>query len=488
MLAKRFAQKHEFQPDPVKGYRLLPFRFSRLDAGRYVLTNMAGEYSITDRQTVESLVTHQLERTSPIYDELKARHFLYDNDGSTAVDLLGLKFRTKHNRTAQFTGLHMFVVTLRCESSCIYCQVSRQTEDRTSYDMPEETARQAVEFAFQSPSPTLKFEFQGGEPLLNFGVVKEIVLYANELNRVHQRDLSFVIATNLTLLSDEVLEFCQQHDVFISTSLDGPEDLHNRNRPRPGKNSHALTVAGIRQVQQVLGRDRVSALMTTTADSLHRVRDIVDEYVRNDLHEIFFRPMSPYGFAAKGRHVDKYSARQWVDFYKAGLDYVLDLNRHGYPITEIYSSIILRKILTPQNPGYVDLQSPSGVAIAGIIYNFDGAVYASDESRMLAETGDTKFRLGNVWDEYVDVLGSEALLDTLEESLAESAPMCSDCAFLPYCGVDPIYHHQTQKDVVGNKATSGFCHRNMETFRYLLSKLEDSPEDREILLSWARAC
>lgn len=488
MLAKRFAPKHEFQPDPVKGYRLLPFRFSRLDAGRYVLTNMAGEYSITDRQTVESLVTHQLERTSPIYDELKARHFLYDNDGSTAVDLLGLKFRTKHNRTAQFTGLHMFVVTLRCESSCIYCQVSRQTEDRTSYDMPEETARQAVEFAFQSPSPTLKFEFQGGEPLLNFGVVKEIVLYANELNRVHQRDLSFVIATNLTLLSDEVLEFCQQHDVFISTSLDGPEDLHNRNRPRPGKNSHALTVAGIRQVQQVLGRDRVSALMTTTADSLHRVRDIVDEYVRNDLHEIFFRPMSPYGFAAKGRHVDKYSARQWVDFYKAGLDYVLDLNRHGYPITEIYSSIILRKILTPQNPGYVDLQSPSGVAIAGIIYNFDGAVYASDESRMLAETGDTKFRLGNVWDEYVDVLGSEALLDTLEESLAESAPMCSDCAFLPYCGVDPIYHHQTQKDVVGNKATSGFCHRNMETFRYLLSKLEDSPEDREILLSWARAC
>lgn len=488
MLAKKFLSKDQFRSSVGSDYHLLPFRFSRLDHDRYVLTNMAGEYTVAERDVVQNLVDHKLDPDSPHYDELKSRHFLYDTDSRIAPELLGLKFRTKHSRTAQFTGLHMFVVTLRCESSCIYCQVSRQTEDRTSYDMSEETAKIAVEFAFQSPSPTLKFEFQGGEPLLNFEAIRTIVLHAKELNRSQGRDLSFVIATNLSLLSEEVLEFCKQHDVFISTSLDGPEDLHNKNRPRRGKNSHNLTTAGIKQIQNRLGRDRVSALMTTTADSIGRVREIVDEYVRNDLHEIFFRPMSPYGFAVRGRHIDKYSANQWIEFYKQGLDYVLDLNRHGYPLTEIYSAIILRKILTPQNPGYVDLQSPAGIGIAGIIYNYDGDVYASDESRMLAETGDPKFRLGNVLDPYEDVLGSEILLDTLEQSLAESAPVCSDCAFLPYCGVDPIYHYETQRDVVGNKALSGFCLRNMETFRYLISKLEDSPEDREILMSWVTPC
>ena len=488
MLSKKFRSLDTFRPNPGSGYRLLPFRFTRLDPERYVLTNWTGEYIVADRTVVEELARHELRADSPFYDELKSKHFFYDSDSNVAPELLGLKFRTKHSRTAQFTGLHMFVVTLRCESSCIYCQVSRQTEDRTSYDMSLETAKKAVDFAFESPSATLKFEFQGGEPLLNFDVIRAVVVYAKEINKTHRRDLSFVIATNLSLLTEEILEFCERHDVFISTSLDGPADLHNKNRPRRGKNSHALTVAGIRQVQNCLGRDRVSALMTTTAESLGRVHDIVDEYVRNDLHEIFLRPMSPYGFAVRGRHVDRYSAKQWVEFYKQGLDYVLDLNRHGYPLTEIYSAIILRKILTPQNPGYVDLQSPSGIGIAGIIYNYDGDVYASDESRMLAETGDRKFRLGNVNDPYENVLGSDVLLDTLEETLAESAPICSDCAFLPYCGVDPIYHYETQKDVLGNKALSGFCLRNMETFRYLISKLEDSPQDREVLLRWVMPC
>ena len=74
-------------------------------------------------------------------------------------------------RLPDSTGLHIFVVTLRCEHTCRYCQVSRQSAAKSKFDMTEQTARRALELAFRSPSPQLKIEFQGGEPLLNFPLV-----------------------------------------------------------------------------------------------------------------------------------------------------------------------------------------------------------------------------------------------------------------------------------------------------------------------------
>ena len=65
-----------------------------------------------------------------------------------------------------------------------------------------------------------------------------------------------MITTNLALLNDEVLDFCAEHDVLLSTSLDGPRDLHNKNRPRRGQNSYELAVAGIARIKERLGSDR----------------------------------------------------------------------------------------------------------------------------------------------------------------------------------------------------------------------------------------
>jgi len=180
--------------------------------------------------------------------------------------------------------------------------------------------------------------------------------------------------------------------------------------------------------------------------------------------------MSPYGFAKKTGQIHRYDAAQWLDFYKEALAYILEINRSGYPLLECYSSLVLRKMLTPQNPGYVDLQSPSGLGISAIIYNHDGEIYAGDEARMLGESGDRTFRMGNLWtDTYDQVMLGEAFLDILESSMAQSAPICSECAFMPYCGADPVYHHETQQDFLGNKATSGYCYRNIGIFRHLIT-------------------
>ena len=97
-------------------------------------------------------------------------------------------------------------------------------------------------------------------------------------------------------------------------------------------------------------------------------------------------------------------------------------------------------MLTSEDPGYVDLMSPAGIGIAGVVYNYDGDVYASDEGRMLAEMGDLSFRLGSIKeDDYEQIFTSSNLLTPLEESFAYSVPMCNDCAFEPYCGSDPRF-------------------------------------------------
>lgn len=485
-MASVFKEVAEFLP-AEKGYTLLPFRFIRLDARRYVVVNEVGEWQILERPELDALVRKQLSPDSPLYYPLKSKHFIEDADSHVAFDLLTLKVRTKRHRASDFTSLHMFVVTLRCNHSCQYCQVSRQSEDRTAFDMTIPMANNAVDFVFKSPAPAIKIEFQGGEPLLNFPLIQHVVTEVKRRNAGEKRNVAFVIATNLSPLNEVILNFCKEHDIYLSTSLDGPEDLHNANRPSASGNSYQVTIDGIRRAREVLGTDRVSALMTTTKASLPRVTEIVDEYAKMGFSGIFLRSLSPYGFAIKTRYFDGYAPQEWHNFYCKGLDYIIELNKGGTFFVEHYAAIILQKMLTPYGTKFVNLQSPAGMGIAGIIYNYNGEVYPSDEARMKAEMGDKVFRMGNLLaDSYEEMMLSPALLTPLEASVAEAVPMCEECAFLPYCGCDPDYHYATQHDFIGHKALSGFCKKNMGVFRYLIQKMEDDLEAKKILESWVR--
>lgn len=481
----KFRHAEAFVP-ASDAWELLPFRFERLDLDRVLVTNMVGEHLFLTGDEFAQFMGHGLPADSPLVRRLRAKQVIRRADEQLPLDLLALKTRTRYSRLPYFTGLHIFVISLRCEHSCPYCQVSRQSQDKRRFDMSAETAERALDAAFRSPSPYLKIEFQGGEPLLNFDLIKEVVTEAERRNESEGRDLSFVIATNLALLDDEVLEFCREHDVYISTSLDGPADLHNKNRPRPGNDSWERAVAGIRRVRETLGIDRVSALMTTTEGSLGRAKEIIDCYLEQGLREIFLRSLSPYGFAIKTKSYGAYGADRWLAFYEEGLDYILELNRRGVAFTEIYAAIILKKMLTNDDPGYVDLTSPSGIGIGALVYNYDGDVYASDEGRMLAEMQDTTFRLGNLHEHtWEELILSSALLEPLEQSFTLSAPMCSDCAFEPFCGADPVYHQATAGDYLGRKPLSAFCQRNMHIFKVLLNRYESDPFAREIFLGWS---
>lgn len=471
---------------PDGSYRLLPFRFARLNRSRYVLTNFAGEYVVVDREVLVQLVKKSLRTESKEYPLLQSRHFLRDTEGSASLQLLAAKYRTKQTPLAEFTGLHMFVPTLRCNNSCRYCQASHRSASAAGCDMTELVADRAIDFMFRSPSSVLKLEFQGGEPLLNFGLVRHIVERARKLCQQDGRRLDIVICSNLSLVSDEILAFCDCYDVCFSTSLDGPESLHNLNRPSTSFDSYERTCAGIAKVREGLGTERVSALMTTTRHSLSQPTEIVDEYLRQGLTSIFLRPINPYGYAAAESDL-QYTAAEWLEFYKKALGYIITLNMKGIRIREEYTALLLRRMLTPFGTGYVDLQSPAGLGISAVVFNHDGRVYPSDESRMLAEMGDQRFCLGSLQtDSYEDIMLSDVLIDTLSETIAECVPACTDCGFQPYCGSDPVRHYRLQGDIVGFKPTSEFCQRHMGLFRHIIGLLEEGGGPAEVFMRWVR--
>ena len=483
-MARSFYPLQAFAPTPTR-ISLLPFRFTRLN-GQELLVNEAGEFLFAPTGTAQALADDTLDSQSTLYKDLKAKHFLYDETSSPLLDVLATKIRTKYDHLIGGTKLHIFVVTLRCEHSCHYCQVSRQTASKDEFDMSLETADRSIDLMFDSPSPHVTLELQGGEPLLAFDNIQYIVLKAKAQAALRGKRLDIVVTTNLACATDEMLLFFRDEGVKVSTSLDGPSFLHNKNRPRPGNDSYERAIDGIERGRRILGYENVAALMTTTSASLDYVTEIIDEYVRREFHTIFLRPISPYGFAVKTKHRTGYEMEEFLKFYKQGLDHILDVNRSGYRLAEIYTQILLSKILMPQGTGYVDLQSPAGEAWNVLVYNYNGDVFASDESRMLAEMQDWTFRLGNVHrDTRRSLFTSEAALKMFEVSCNQSLAGCSDCAFQTYCGADPVYHHATQGDMYGHRPTSGFCTRNMEVIKHLFSFIErDDPGTMPIFWAW----
>lgn len=476
-----------YSSSPTKTeYSLLPFRFERWkDGNHYLLVNEVGEYEFLPSDDFQRFVNHRLEATNPNYRKLKAKQFLTDGTSSALLDELASKYRTKKSFLDGFTKLHIFVTTLRCNQSCPYCQVSRQNEDAGAFDMSEEAMQCSVDLMLQSPAKSVTMEFQGGEPLLNFELLQKAVLYAKEKNATIGKNINYVVCTNLAPLDDKHLDFFKEHGVSISTSLDGPEFLHNRNRPMGKGGSHDVVTRNMWRAKEALGKHAVAALMTTTRESLKYPKEVIDEYIRMDMGSMFIRDLNPYGFAIKTNSVIGYKTSDFIEFYKTALDYIIEINRNGRTFSEALTTMILTKILTPWPLGFVDMQSPSGAGIGVTVYNYDGDVYASDESRMLAEMGSHVFRMGNVLEnDYSEIFFGEAMQNIASASCNEALAGCADCVYQPYCGADPVRHYSTQGDIFGNRPTSGFCQKHLWAFRHVFDMISNADEDLDRIF-WA---
>ena len=447
-----------------------------------LITNEAGEYSFLSKGDFELLIRDQFNYESEKGIELQEKSFIYQGARQEFFDRYVDVLHRSKAHLLMGTSLHIFVLTTGCNLQCIYCQA--QTGDRSDFGMMSfETAERAVDFALQSPGKYLTFEFQGGEPLLNFSTLRHLVVYAEENKK--DREIQYCLVSNLICLNEEILQFIKQYQINVSTSLDGDESTHNYNRPfHHGGDSYQMVV----QQMQYL-RDNgipVGAIQTTSQNSLKHAQDIVDAYVKNGLDTIFLRPLTPLGCAAEDWKKIGYTPEQFVDFYKTAFSYIINVNKSGIRLAEGHASILLSKILGVSAPNYMELRSPCGATLGQIAYYYNGEIYTCDEGRMLGEMGNDAFHLGNVYEDSMDSVSCSPICKAvMASSFLESIPECCDCVYHPYCGTCPVLNLALEQDIFPKKANNYKCKIYKGILDILFEYLEEN--DRQVIdifISW----
>lgn len=453
-------------------YNLLPFGFTRI-SDKEVLVNELGDIIISPSGTVHQLC-HHLPIEEELYKSLVANYFITENLLPSTIDIYANRLRTKKGFLDSSIGLHIFVLTLRCNQNCVYCQASSRDRDSAHCSMSNETLLSAIRLMFESKSRDLTVEFQGGEPSLEYDLIKLAIEEVERINKDEQRNITYVLCTNCINLNSDILSLCKSYNVQISTSLDGPEFIHNHNRGRI--DSYSKVINGIQNARTYVGYSNVNALMTTSTLGVNYPIEIVDEYVKLGFRGIFLRALNPYGLASENENWEDYT-QKFIDFYKTAFLYIIDLNKKGVFFVEEFAAIILRKMLTPFTTGFVDLQSPAGLINSVIVYNYDGYVYASDESRMLAEFNDYTFRLGHVNDSFQNIVYGEKAREIAQIWSNEALAGCSDCAYKVFCGADPVRNYSTQSDMYGHRPTSLLCRKNKSIIEFILSLIVERGDE-----------
>lgn len=463
-------------------FKLLPFKFTRIN-GKELLVSETGDFYFAPEGTIRKIIDKNIPSDSDLYKDLLSKYIICDEYNVFLQDILALKLRTKKSFLDNFTALHIFVLTLRCNQKCIYCQASSQYKPSKKMDMSIEDLDAAISLMLKSPNPYITMEFQGGESSLALDLVEHAIVETEKQNEQLGKDIKYVICTNLIDVTDKLISLCEKYQVFVSTSLDGPKYVHDTNRGISG--SYDIFVSSLNKMREEIGFSRVSPLMTASDLSLSYPLEIIDSYRDLGFKSIFLRPLNPYGRALN--HEDWFNYfRKFLDFYKIALDYIIKINLSGERFTECFSAMILRKILTPFTIGFVDLQSPAGIINSVIVYNYDGNVYCSDESRMMAEKQDFTFCLGSVHDPYEDLFYGKKAQQLSKVWATEYIADCSDCAFQQYCGADPVRNYSTQGDWYGFRPTSLFCWFHKEVINHLFSLIDKRGDEvLPIFRRWA---
>ena len=143
----------------------------------------------------------------------------------------------------------VFNLTHDCNLRCTYCFVRNYNPDHEFPTLRMETIKQAIKLIPYNPharfNPQFTINFFGGEPLLAWDRLKSAVAHAEMVAAQHGVKALFHVTTNGTLLTQEIVDFLDEHCFSLIVSLDGPAKVHDKYRPLPEGSSHAATMAGL---------------------------------------------------------------------------------------------------------------------------------------------------------------------------------------------------------------------------------------------------
>ena len=140
-----------------------------------------------------------------------------------------------------------------CNLRCQYCFAGTGDFGGKRELMSAETGKKAIDFAIAGSRKrhNLEIDLFGGEPLVNFGVVQEIIRYARKREIEVNKNIKLTLTTNGTLLNDEIIQFLNENRVMVVLSLDGGKEMHDAMRPFPNQTgSYDAAVRGFKKIIQ----------------------------------------------------------------------------------------------------------------------------------------------------------------------------------------------------------------------------------------------
>ena len=140
-----------------------------------------------------------------------------------------------------------------CNLACKYCFAEEGEYHGKRAFMSFEVGKCALDFLISNSGSrkNLEVDFFGGEPLMNFEVVKQLVAYGREQEKLHNKKFRFTLTTNGVALTDEIMEFANREMSNVVLSIDGRKEVHNKMRPfRNGAGSYDLIVPKFQKVAE----------------------------------------------------------------------------------------------------------------------------------------------------------------------------------------------------------------------------------------------
>ncbi len=165
-----------------------------------------------------------------------------------------------------------------CNLACRYCFAEEGEYHGRRALMSFEVGKKALDFLIANSGSrrNLEVDFFGGEPLMNWQVVKDLVAYGREQEKLHGKHFRFTLTTNGVLLNDEVMEFCNREMDNVVLSVDGRKEVHDRMRPFPkGAGSYDLVIPKFQKFAESRHQDKYYVRGTFTRYNLDFAKDVL---------------------------------------------------------------------------------------------------------------------------------------------------------------------------------------------------------------------
>ena len=219
-----------------------------------------------------------------------------------------------------------------CNLACQYCFAEEGEYHGRRALMSFEVGKKALDFLIANSGNrrNLEVDFFGGEPLMNWQVVKDLVAYGREQEKLHDKNFRFTLTTNGVLLNDEIMEFCNKEMANVVLSIDGRKEVHDKMRPfRKGAGSYDLIVPKFQKFAESRHQDKYYVRGTFThynpdfsADVLH-LADLGFKQI--SVEPVVAEPKEPYAITEEDlpqlfEEYDKLAA-EMVRRHKEGDDF-----------------------------------------------------------------------------------------------------------------------------------------------------------------------